>query len=226
MRRLLPILLTLTALAPWPSSAAPTSNAKILDYMSGGGDFYGNDGFAYASFGMLRTTTPAPAVDPGSLFPVVIDPNNPPALPAGVTDEEISFSGQIFLCDLDWYCNFYSTTEPTGVVIEDLPARGNSISWTESGVTTGGLGDLPFTLTFTLSRPAQTRLAPFGGYQFANPWIEDSDIHFDARAWQPIMFRDGYVLSAELSTALGDFQLAGSGSFHEYVDADAIADAP
>jgi hypothetical protein len=131
------------ALTVAPASANPTASARTRDVIYISVASYLPSGQIGGWLEFTRTTEPGPSVDPNSLFPIVVDPNDPPEPPASAATETWTGYGYLYLCD--WYAGGCSELQLTGddaptLTIDDLPAPGNAIDWSITGVVDGNAG--------------------------------------------------------------------------------------
>lgn len=229
MKRLLTLAVAAIALGAIPVSANPTASADIRDQGFIGGSFYNGTISVGGQANFYRTTSIDPSVDPNSLFPIIIDPNDPPEPPVGATSETLTVSGNIGICNYAVFgCSNFNFSNLTGgtLVFDDLPLAGNSITWTMSGIATGGLGPQPISISLTAARPAYTGLDPFNGNHQVNPWIDGSDVHVNESSFTRLFSRNQYIVTGSVQTTFGTFALTGSYAYLDrYVQAAASVDA-
>lgn len=229
MKRLLTLALAAIALGTIPASANPTASVDIRDQGAIGGSYYDGAISAGGQIFFSRTTTVDPSADPNSLFPIIVDPNDPPEPPASATSETLTVGGNLSICTFGVFaCSYASFSDLTGssLTFDDLPLAGNSVTWTTTAVATGGLGPQPMTMTLTAARPSYTGLDPFNGSQQVNPWIDGSDAHVSESSFTRLFARSQYIVTGSVQTTFGTFALVGSYAFFDrYLQTAASADA-
>lgn len=230
MRRLTLLVALASAAVAAPAAANPTAEAELRDNGSIGGGAYNGSISVNANLNFTRTTSVGPSVDPNGLFPIVVDPNDPPEPPVSATSETLQVSGHVGICNYAVFqcSNLFFSQLPTGsaLTIEDLPAVGNSITWNIAAVANGSLGAVPVTATLTAARPAMSTTQPFGGSQQVNPWTDGSDVHAEVRSDTPILSRGAYTISGSFQTPFGTFPVQGGYAFlNRFLHTEAVANA-
>ena len=232
MKRLLTtIAIAGIALSAVPAHAdEPSVTSRVRDTGQVFGWFPMPNGHADIYLNYQRTTTPAPSVDPGSIFPITIDPNDPPETPANAVTESLTLQGWISTCDWNigcWSAYLTEASVPEGFLsFDDAPLPGNAI--TVSG--TLSLEDGPFPLDVTIqirgARPDVTRLWTDNTVLHPNVWVDGSDAHAGTDTYAPLITRHTYSASGSVSSALGTVPAQSAGfDFNRSVEAFTSVDA-
>lgn len=158
----------------------------------------------YGEAWITSTTTPAPAADPGSLFPIVIDPNDPPEPPAAVAETTQQLRGYLNGCaEFDdgfgnptFRCfgsDFDQPLEPGEVTFDSVPLPGNAMTFSVTVEVDGPFGDpMLVDLDGAFAEPSNTG---YGGCPLCadvNPWMHDGTTHIDVESYQSLLYRNGY----------------------------------
>lgn len=208
-----------------PASAAPPSaTGRIRD--TGYAEVYsdGPDGFAYAFMNYEVISEPDPAFDPGSLFPIVVDPNNPPVLPANVVQDSFILSGYMTVCD--WSigtCSDGPISNADMLSIEATPLPGNAIRIAGTVNLDGGLGPIDLPIDVRAARPAVTRLWTDNAIVHPNIWTDGDQAHAGTDTYAPLITRHTYSVTGTLGS---DPVTYGTANFNREVDAFTSADVP
>lgn len=232
MKRLFPsVLIAAMALGvPAASADEPSASAKIRDNGTIYAGFPAADGILEVWVNYERVITPGPTVDPGSLFPIVVDPNDPPEPPAGAIQESMTYSGYAIYCDWNigcWDTGISNATVPAGfLTIEDAPLAGNAIT------IDGALemnGPMPFTLDLNVraARPGVTRLWTDNAVVHPNVWSDGSEAHAGTDTYVPLLTRHTYQVNGSATGPFGTVTSAYSGAgFNRQIDASTSIDVP
>lgn len=150
-----------------------------------------NGAYNYVSFYLQRQRTLSPSASPGTLFPIVIDPNSPPTPPASAFTETLS--GNVFVGGCLPNTGCWGEQVPLSKVtltVEEAPFLANAVT---IAFTTTVQGNVPFTATLRFDRPAYTTFGNVGTPPSVNPWTSGSNAHVEAGASRQVMVRYGYA---------------------------------
>lgn len=232
MKRLfVTIVIAGTALGVAPAQADdPSATAQIRDHGQVYASFYeGNLGVdLYLNY--ERKITPGLAVDPGSVFPITIDPNDPPEAPASLVTESLTFSGFVFACEWSvgcWNRSIDVDSVPAGFfTFEDSPLPGNALTLSGSLSLEDGPYPLDLAIDLRADRPAVTRLWTDNTIVHPNVWADGSDVHVGSDTYAPLLTRHTYEVTGSASSVLGSAALAyGAVGFNRNVEAFTSIDA-
>jgi len=158
----------------------------------------------YGEARITSTTSPAPAADPGSLFPIVIDPNDPPAPPAALTETVQELNGYVNGCGEfdDGFGNptfrcfgssFDQPLAPGEVTFDGVPLPGNAMTFSVTVEIDGPFGDpMLIDLDGTFAEPSSTGYGSCPTCTDVNPWMHDGTTHVDVDSYQSLLYRSGY----------------------------------
>jgi hypothetical protein len=187
---------TTLALASPASAADPSASSKVRDtgYVEG----RWQDGNQFVGFYIAyeRLTQLEPAVNPGPIFPITVDPNNPPAAPASAVSESVTIQGAgLFYCDFDLgVCDqeFISPGTPNDglITLEDSPLPGNAMNV----VAEVDLSGVTVSIDARLARPGTTRLWTDNTILHPNVWQDGNTLSAKPEVIQPILTRHTYQM--------------------------------
>lgn len=213
MRKFVLSTVALVAMLPLPSSAAATTDLVESIPLNFDVNEPIENGFLWM-FGNLSievVSRVAPSADPGSLFPIVIDPNDPPTPPAAATDVTRQLRGVIHGCleiyepEYSFRCYDVGIDEPLAeseLTIGSVPLPGNDIHLATTLEVVDHFGDPhEIDLAATLERPSETSTG-LCAHQCANvnPWISGGDAHIGVSHGDVILFRNGYAIEMNLTS--------------------------
>jgi len=232
MKRLLATIIIASATVGVAPAQAddPSVSSRVRDSGQVYGFFQLDNGFVDLFFRYERRTTPAPAVDPGSVFPITIDPNDPPAVPANAVTEEVTLDGYASICEWStgcWGTYLSQDSVPAGFLsFDDAPLPGNAI--TVSGTLTLDDGPVPVEVTIQMrgARPAVTRLWTDNTIMHPNVWADGSEVHAGTDTYVPLLTRHTYSTTGSATSMFGSSPLGNGGfDFNRTVEAFTSADA-
>lgn len=203
MNRTLAIGLLAVALPILPANANPASSLQVRD--TGMMEAHSSAGNKQSSVVLFyeRVATLAPGATTGDIFPITIDPNDPPELPVAVTETRVTISGWAFVCDWDLGgCSDRQipagTPAETILTFEDQPMPGNAIAFDTTFQLGGNLGAITLPLSIRATRPSATRLWTDNTVLHPNLWTEGRDAHAGVDLDQPLITRHGYTLTGTI----------------------------
>ena len=236
MRKL--ILSTAVLLVALPLGARADVGAALTDnaWVS---IFYSDDStYITGDLWIESATSPAPAIDPDSLFPIVIDPNDPPEPPVALTETTQTLRGYLNGCgELEdefgnptFRCfggDFEQPFAPGDLTFDGVPLPGNAMTFSATVEIDGPFGDPMFVdLDGSFAEPRNTVFDPCPTCTSVNPWIHDGATHVDVDAYDALIVRNGYdgsvaVTAPDMFTGTVP---AGAGMYY-YTALSAHADA-
>lgn len=199
------LMLTVALAATIAPSIATADVATSLTETYNANVFWG-DGPSqiWGSLQIDVTTTPAPAVDPGSLFPIVIDPNDPPTPPASATEVTRRLTGYLSGCvetedqwgNPTYRCfggSFDQQLDADEVTLDGVPLPGNAVTFATTVEISDPWGQ-PASVAIggELYEPFDTATGLCATCVRANPWLHDGRAHLDLRSDQVLLSRSGY----------------------------------
>jgi hypothetical protein len=151
-----------------------------------------------------QTTSLDPVVDPNSLFPIVIDPNDPPDPPASLATTSRRVRGQLSGCgefldqfnQLVFRCFGGGIDQPMAegdLTFDAVPLPGNAFTFSMSVTVAGPFGDpLVFDIDGAFAEPRNTGLGACPGCANVNPWMNEGRVHVDLDHYEALISRTGY----------------------------------
>lgn len=223
MKRLVLVALTAIALATPPASANPTATTSVRDLSQIQLTYYDpNSGYSVGGYIRVdRATSVAPSANPGNVFPIVVDPNDPPEPGVSATEDEVYVDGQIGVCTYQPYYGYqcsrfdFDETHAASLEVEMLPAPGNALRWSISVVAQGNLGPQPITVTGVAQRPGFSVTRPLDTELRINPWFDGAQAHVDTQAWIPVIDRYNYDVSGTFTTSQGTFPASYGNAYYQ-----------
>lgn len=231
MKRLsVAVFVAATLAVPSVQAAPPAADVTITQTFFLGAHKQLPNGYLNLNLHVSRELKPAAGFDPNDLFPLVVDPNAPPSVTPPGVEQTVRISGGISECQYPNCSSLFLnnvTATPGQVTFEDLPLLGNAVTISLSGLGGGSLGAYPMQATLRFARPAQTGLREEVD-PYANPWVDGSQAHVDARVFKPLFFRGTYTsVTGSLSGYSGTHTPSSSfGTSDAYLTAGASADVP
>lgn len=226
MKRTIALLALAAAASTVPASADdPSATARIRDTGGVQAEVHTGDGVIGLYLTFERVTTPEAGLDPNGLFPIVIDPNNPPEPPASATSETWSLQGYVYMCDwnVGWCEDRGLTSADASLLsIEDSPLAGNAMHVTGMVALPSG----PVEVDLRAAKPQVTRLWTDNTIVHPNVWQDGSDVHAGTDTYAPLLTRHTYSVTGTIDAPLGGGSLTyGGASFNRDAQAFTSADA-
>lgn len=210
MKRAL-VLVTLALCAQaMQASADPGADLTLFDSVNGAASVPQSGGYFSANFGAVRLTEPGVGFDPNDLFPLTVDPNDPPAAPSVLAESVV---GNIYVTRCIFpLCSFGSVAlDPDSITFDDVPQSGNAFDIEASVPISGTLGAQTIDVTLRLDRPGFTALTTPNAQVNPNAWLDEGQPHFDMTAYVPVFQRNGYIVSGAFDDGSGPIAVAGNG---------------
>lgn len=194
--------------------------------------------YLYGEAWITSTTTPAPAADPGTLFPIVVDPNDPPEPPAAATELTQQLRGYLTGCgefedafgNPTFRCfggNFDQALEPGEVTFDSVPLPGNAMTFSVTVEVEGPFGDpMLVDLDGAFAEPSSTGYGACPLCTDVNPWMHDGTTHVDVDSYQSLIYRNGYDGTVSLNAPdLFTGSVPADGGMYYYLSLATHADA-
>jgi hypothetical protein len=200
------LLLGMTALTV---PAAAHANPSVTTRESASTSFAIVDGTSslFGTINVEATTVPSSNVDPNDLFPIIVDPNDPPS--AGTETEYRLYSylsgcavfpspsGPTFRCFGGSHVGLISSD---AVTFENLPLPGNRVTLDLDVVIPGPFADLlNVDMQIELAEPTHTQQNACPMCPSVNPWTNGTRVHLDVRDDQGVLYRSGYSGEAHVT---------------------------
>lgn len=187
-----------------PSAGQADVSTQTLE--TGFVSFGWNDGpdYLYGEVWISSTSDLDPSVDPGSVFPIVIDPNDPPEPPVSATSSTVRASGYVNGClevldefnDPTYRCFGSNIDEPLTsdeVSFDGVPLPGNAYTFSFDTTIDGPVGEpVPLSLSGSFAKPDDTYIGVCPMCVRVNPWMHEGTTHADIRHSETILSRSGY----------------------------------
>lgn len=222
MNRTLTTMMLAALAATVPAGAAPTADATTQESFRIMFESFEWPSVIFADLRLDREQTVEPSAEPPQIFPIVIDPNDPPEVPLTVSSERITVSGWVQLCNYELgYCLADSVSSlplATGAAsFEDLPMPGNTIQAEfEMDLMDPYInGVQTVSISFEASKPTATHTS-VNMPSDPNAWTYGGAVHANASVRPLTMTRSGYDIQGQAtSTFGGPFDLENNAAIYD-----------